>query len=332
MGWLKGRDEMPRKVRIAAIAMGAGGPTVTANRARMAGLIEQALAEKPDILAIPESFTLVGLEESRLEEMAEEVPGPTLAMVSAYARQQRVYILCPILARRPDGLHIEAFLLDRAGEIVGSYQKRHPVVEGSDYRQVEFGSRPGSQVPVFDTDFGRIGVQICFDIEYRDGWEALEQAGAELIFWLSAYDGGRGLSVKAWNQHCYIASAVQTRYARILDIMGETLAISGAHDPIAACTIDLDIALLHMDFNKSQIQAMRAKYGPDISMRMYHEENYFTLQTNRPDLHLADVIREFQLDPLKDYRRRNQALQDALRRSEPLPDLQPPYRSRAQWV
>ena len=101
---------MPRIVRIATIALGGkGGPTVTANRQLMAGLVEQALAEKPDILAIPESFTLANLAEPRIEEMAEDVPGPTLEMVSNYARAHRAYILCPILARRPDGLHIEAF-------------------------------------------------------------------------------------------------------------------------------------------------------------------------------------------------------------------------------
>ncbi len=63
-------------------------------------------------------------------------------------------------------------------------------------------------IPVFDTDFGRIGVQICFDIEYRDGWDALDRAGAEIFFWLSAAEGGRGLNVIAWNYHRYVASAV----------------------------------------------------------------------------------------------------------------------------
>jgi beta-ureidopropionase len=323
---------MPRIVRIATIAMGGhGGPTVDANRRRMAGLIEQGLAEKPDILAIPESFTLTGLAERRIEEMAEDVPGPTLEMAAAYARRGRAYILCPILARHPDGLHIEAFLLDRSGKITGSYQKHHPVVEGSAYDRLEFGSRPGSDLPVFDTDFGRIGVQICFDAEYRDGWEALDRAGAEVIFWLSAYDGGRTISSKAWTYHRFVASAVQTTYARILNMMGETLAITGGHDPIAACNIDLDTGLFHMDFNKTQIQPIRAKYGPDVSMHMYHEEGYFTLQSNRADLPVSQIASEFKLEPLKEYVQRNQRLQDALRSGEPLPDLTPPYAGRTQY-
>jgi beta-ureidopropionase len=324
---------MPRNVRIATIALaGQHGPTVDANRRRMAGLIEQAMAEKPDIVAIPESFTLSGLADPRIEEMAEEVAGPTLAMAAEYARKNHAYILCPILARHADGTHIEAFLLDRRGQIAGSYQKHHPVVEGWEFAKVEFGSRPGSTFPVFDTDFGRIGVQICFDVEYNDGWEALERAGAEIFFWLSAYDGGRDLTAKAWQYHRFLVSAVQTTYARILNNMGETLAITGIHDHIAASTIDLDIALFHTDFNKTQIPVIRAKYGPDVILRLYHEEGCFTLQSNRPDLTVSALIAEFQLDPLKDYLVRNRRLQDALRDGLPVPKLTPPYGMREEWV
>lgn len=324
---------MPRIVRIATIAQQDwGGPTIEANRQRMAGLIELALADRPDIIALPESFTLADLAEPRIAEMAEDVPGPTLEMVAANARANRVYILCPILARRVDGLHIEAFLLDRAGQIAGSYQKNHPVVEGCDYTQLEFGSRPGSAAPVFETDFGKIGVQICFDIEYRDGWDELARAGAEIIFWLSAYDGGRDLNAMAWNYHRYVASAVHTRHARIIDSMGETLSITGDHESIAFASIDLDVALFHMDFNKTQIPAIRKKYGSDVSLRLYHEEGYFTLQSNVAGLTVNEIIREFQLDPLKNYLERNRRLQDALRLGTPLPDLNPPYSQRTQWV
>jgi predicted amidohydrolase len=324
---------MPRIVRIATIAQGDwGGPTVEANRRRMAGLIELALADRPDIIALPESFTLADLAEPRIEEMAEDVPGLTLEMVGAYARENRVYILCPILARRADGLHIEAFLLDRAGKIAGSYQKNHPVVEGCGFTKLEFGSLPGSTAPVFETDFGKIGVQICFDIEYRDGWDELERAGAEIIFWLSAYDGGRDLNAKAWAYHRPVASAVHSRHARVIDCMGETLSITGDHEAIAFASIDLDTALFHMDFNKSQIPAIRQKYGADVRLRLYHEESIFTLQSNAAGLTVAEIIQEFQLDPLKDYLERNRRLQDALREGSTIPELKPPYQERSQWV
>ena len=162
--------------------------------------------------------------------------------------------------------------------------------------------------------------------------DAIDRAGAEIFFWLSAYDGGRDLSAKAWQYHRFLVSAVQTIYARILNNMGEILAITGIHDHIAASTIDLDVALFHTDFNKAQIPAIRAKYGPDVNLRLFHEEGCFTLQSNRPDLSVDMLIAEFQLDPLKDYIERNRRLQDALRAGDPLPVLQPPYGAREQWV
>ena len=93
----------------------------------------------------------------------------------------------------------------------------------------------------------------------------MDRAGAEIFFWLSAYDGGRDLVAKAWQYHRFLASAVQTTYARILNPMGETLAITGIHDQIATCTVDLDVALFHTDFNKTQIPAIREKYGPEVT-------------------------------------------------------------------
>ena len=109
----------------------------------------------------------------------------------------------------------------------------------------------------------------------------LDRAGAEIIFWLSAYDGGRSISSKAWTYHRFVASAVQSTYARILNLMGETLAMTGSHDPIAACDIDLDTGLFHTDFNETQLQAIRAKYGQEVNLHLYHQENYFTLSSRQ---------------------------------------------------
>jgi len=324
---------MTRKVRVATIAMGSqGGPTVADNRQRMAGLIEQALIEKPDIVALPESFTLSNLAERDIEQMAEDIPGPTLAMVAGYARKNRTYIICPLLARRDSGLHIEAFLLDRKGEIAGSYQKNHPVVEGSEFQKLEYGSKPGHNTSVLETDFGKIGIQICFDIHYPQGWNTLNQQGAEIIFWVSAYDGGRGLNAWAWNTHRYVVSAVASSYAQIIDIMGDPLATTGIHDPIAAHTIDLDIALFCMDFNKTQIPLIRARYGTDAIIHIYHAEGFFTLQSQCEGLEVEEIIREFKLEPLQEYVERNERLQSAIRNGDPLPDLTPPYLGRTQWV
>ena len=67
----------------------------------------------------------------------------------------------------------------------GEYRKIHPTIG-----EMNSGVMPGPlNPPVFQTDFGAVGAQICFDIEWPDGWRKLREAGAEMVFWPSAFAG-----------------------------------------------------------------------------------------------------------------------------------------------
>ena len=324
---------MARFVRVATVAQrGAGGPTMEVNRQRVGCLLAEAAAEAPDIICLPETFLELGVAFDSLDQVAETVPGPTTSIVAEAARRHRCYIICPLTVRREGQFTNEAVLIDRQGRIAGTYAKLHPVVEGSEFTSLEKGITPGHEAPIFDTDFGRIGIQICFDINWPETWSTLKQRGAEIVFWCSAYDGGKHLGIHAWNNNYYVVSAVKTSRARIIDILGEELAVTGRCDPIVARRINLDVGLFHTDFNQTQIPYIRTKYGPQVSIRVWHEEGLFTLEANVPDLTVADLVAEFDLDPLADYIARNERLQDAWCSGEPVPDLTPSYLGRPQWV
>jgi predicted amidohydrolase len=324
---------MSRKVRIATVALlGNGGPTVKDNREHIARLIEQAVAEKPDIVCLPETFLEQGVAFRELAEVAEPVPGPTTDLVAGFARRHRCYIICPLTVIHGDKYMNDAVLIDRQGQVVGAYSKIHPVVEGSAFTSLEKGMTPGSEARVFELDFGRIGMQICFDINWDTGWAELKRKGAEIVFWSSAYDGGKHLSIHAWNNHYYVVSAVKSTYARVIDIMGEVLAKTGPRSGVIAQTIDLDVGLFHTDFNSVQLPLIRARYGPEVTIRIWHEEGLFTLESNRQELSVAEIVDEFALDPLDAYLERNTRLQDAWRKGGPIPNLAPRYLGREQWV
>jgi len=267
----------------------------------MRGLIEQAVAEKPDIVCLPETFSMQGVEYDCLADIADSVPGLTTDMATAYARRFGCCIVCPLIDLHRDRFMNDAALIDRHGAIAGVYSEIHPVVEGAEFTSLERGVTPGLEAEIFETKFGRIGMQICFDICYEDGWADLKRKGADAVFWPSGYSAGKHLSIHAWNHHYYVISAVKSCYARIIDIMGEVLAVTGPRDSVIARTIDLDVVLFHCDFNNVQVPLTRAKYGPDVTIRMWYQEEMFTLETNRDDVSVEDVVREFQLDPLGDY-------------------------------
>ena len=66
--------------------------------------------------------------------------------------------------------------------MAGIYRKVHPVASQQTDR-LEGGVLPGKDFPVFTCDFGKVGVQICYDMFFDDGWAALARKGAELVIW-----------------------------------------------------------------------------------------------------------------------------------------------------
>jgi predicted amidohydrolase len=120
---------------------------------------------KPDIICLPEVFA---------GGSAEEVPGPTTNALAAMANEYGCYIICPVRARKGGKEYNSAVLLVRKGKVAGQYDKIHPVSTES-----ERGIVPGSQPPpVFKTDFGTIGILICFDVNWTGEWKSLKEQGA----------------------------------------------------------------------------------------------------------------------------------------------------------
>ena len=153
------------------------------------------------------------------------MPGPTTDAVARRAREHGCYVICPIKTVRQGVYWNSAVVIDRTGEILGIYDKVHPVTTSSDYTVFEGGIAPGPvDPPVFDLDFGRIGIQICFDAGFPETWQALADKGAQIVFWPSAYNGGFPLQVYAYLHHYYVISSVRTDKSRIIDPLGGILA------------------------------------------------------------------------------------------------------------
>lgn len=323
---------MPRKVWVSTTAFIGGGPTIADNIARARWLLELACAERPDIVCLSETFAYLSVAYSSAAEVAEPVPGPITDMAAEIARRYSTYIICPLLELRGGKVYNVAVLLDRRGQIVGMYEKVHPVTTTADYTLLEYGVTPGLEPKVFQTDFGRIGILICFDIMYPQEWAKLKAKGAEIVFWASAYNGGFPLQVYAGLHHYYVVSAVNPDRARIVDISGEIIAMTNRRNAVISAPLDLEKGLYHTDFNNVQFPAIRARYGRDVRLQVYGDEAMFTLESLRDDLSVAQVEAEFGLERINDYLARNAGLHDTLREGGMPKPQQTPYLGRQQWV
>ena len=133
--------------------------------------LNQAASFHPDIACLPEMFS---------NRAPEPVPGPVTEKLAAWAREHSSYVIFGLRTKKGGIIYNTAVLMDRKGQIIGQYNKIHPT-DG----ELKDGTTPGEDVgpPVFKTDFGTIGIQICFDVNWREEWRHLKEQGAQIVFW-----------------------------------------------------------------------------------------------------------------------------------------------------
>ncbi|WP_052850616.1 nitrilase-related carbon-nitrogen hydrolase [Streptomyces avicenniae] len=150
------------------------------------------------------------VQEAEHYRWAEPVPdGPTVRRMRDLARETGMVVVAPVFEVEAPGLYYNsAAVIDADGSYLGRYRKHHiPQLPGF-WEKYYF--RPGNAGwPVFETAVGRIGVSICYDRHFPEGWRALGLAGAQLVYNPSATS--RGLSSHLWRLE-QPAAAVANQY------------------------------------------------------------------------------------------------------------------------
>jgi hypothetical protein len=173
--------------------------------------------------------------------------------------------------------------------------------------------------PVFQTDFGVIGIQICFDVNWHEQWQRLKDKGAQIVFFPAAYPAARHLAAHAWQYQYFVVSSTRTRPASIFDITGEKLETTGLFRQWAGAVLPVGKRLFEIDFHVGKMRQIERKYGPRVRVTWYHDDDLVTLASLDPDLTIDDLIGEYGLTPLADYIQRAQKAQDAQRPAGPQP-------------
>ncbi len=152
--------------------------------------IEQAAvrAQKQgaELLILPELSLTGYVVRDQIYELAEEIPGPSVKRIEAFAKKAGLHIIfgMPELSKNTQAtLHNTAVLVGPKG-FIGKYRKMylptHSIFEEKRY------FRPGYQPAVFDTDLGKIGLIVCYDIYFPEVVRLTRLEGAQLIVCISA--------------------------------------------------------------------------------------------------------------------------------------------------
>jgi predicted amidohydrolase len=287
-------SRLPREVWVASITqdgMRAGNyeQMIKAILVRM----ESVVPFQPDIICLPEVFPFVNLETDRppLAEVAEEPIGSICRPFAEFAKRHDCHVVCSVYTKKAGLYYNAAVFIGRDGELVGEYRKMHPTVG-----EMERGIEPGPlDPPVFETDFGKVGAQICFDIEWNDGWEKLRRKGAEIVFWPSAFAGGSMVNAKATQNHYCVVSSTRKGTTKICDITGEELATTGHFASFVCAPVNLEKVFLHTWPFCQRFAEIHARYGRKVRIRTFHEEEWSIIESRSADVKIAEVMKEFDL-------------------------------------
>ena len=166
----------PRTVRTVAIRYRPARSSGTEQNLREFAQVAARHAKgAADLLVFPEGMTVAGTTNTYIE-VSESVPGPTTAALGEIARAHNAWVVGGLYEREGKAVYNTAVLIDRQGRYAGKYRKVYLPRE-----EVEAGLTPGDSYPVFTTDFGRLGIMICWDVQYADPARALALAGAEIV-------------------------------------------------------------------------------------------------------------------------------------------------------
>lgn len=274
----------------------------------VADVVDREGARGVDLIALPEAWPVQGTPGR-----SETLDGPTISTMCELAQRHRSYIACPL--DRQDGTRRvnSAVLIDRGGKVVGVYDKIYPYWN-------EFDLTPpvqaGLEAPVFETDFGRVGICICFDVNFPEIWSELAARGVELVIWPSAYSGGTTLQAHALMNHYYILTSTRDVDCIVYDITGQQLLDERSNDiNVSRITLDLDRGIYHENFNMERLERLLAERGEDVVLESHLlREQWFVLRARRPGVSARRLAHEYGLEELREYVSRSRRQIDGMRR------------------
>ncbi|MCF6269881.1 MAG: carbon-nitrogen hydrolase family protein [Melioribacteraceae bacterium] len=294
-------NKSPREVVVLSAMVGKNNATEK-DLEYMISWLGNALEYKPDIICFPENF-------ENDSDSAEEITGPIMNKYSAYAKENNSYVICTLIRKNGDKKSNSAVLIDRQGKVAGIYDKIHPAIG-----ECDSGSVPAPLgAPVFETDFGKIGIQICFDINWLDEWRILKEKGAEIVFWPSIYAGGKMLSAYASIFNYNVVGCSKIGPSIIYDTAGDVITESGRFEKWAMAKLNLEKIHCEIDNHVQKVRKIQRKYGRKVAIKYYHNEDWVTIESRSPDLPIKQLIDEYELLNRWDYIKQSEEYQKKFR-------------------
>ena len=227
----KEQRRKPRVVRIAVIQNQIIEPTdapiedqYQAIAARVTDMIDAAAMMGVNVLCLQEAWTMpfafCTREKQPWLEFAENVDGPSTQLLARLAKKYNMVIVSSILERddvHGGTIHNTAVVIGNRGNIIGSHRKNH-IPRVGDFNESTYYMEGENGHPVFETDFGKVAINICYGRHHPLNWLMFGINGAEIVFNPSATVGA--LSEPLWPIEARCAAIANNYFTASINRIG----------------------------------------------------------------------------------------------------------------
>ncbi|MCM3791103.1 carbon-nitrogen hydrolase family protein [Domibacillus indicus] len=244
-----------------------------ANLEKMIQFIKEASEQGCDIVLFPEMATTGYFTREKTAELAEEAGGKSIQILKQSARERGVIVIAGFPEKKDGQLFNSAAIIDQDGVLLGTYQKVHLWDEEYKYFSA------GSSFPVWNTEFGTIGVMICYDTEFPETARSLADKGAEMILAPTAnmkpleHFQNIYIQSRAAENQVFVATTNRIGVEETTHFFGESAAASPFGKLLVKGSGDEQLYITELDL--AQIEEARS--------------SFFYLKDRRPDLYIPEA-------------------------------------------
>jgi predicted amidohydrolase len=275
---------------------------------QMRGLIDEMAAEarskygRSIDLALFTEYAVTAGKEGSAAKIAVPLDDTITSALGAKAREHNCYIVF-------GGVFLDdpatgtcsnsAAVIDRQGRLIGQYAKVHPVLdEGKAEGKIVFegGVVPGDAYTTFDLDFGRVGIQICYDVEFPEGWRRLAEKGAELVLYPTQSPQLTRTGMYAATHEYWVVSSTFRNNASIFE-PGTGLVAAQITEPKQTLVHEIDLSFLILPWSSRlrHGEAFREKFGEQVGYRYSESEDRGIFWSNTPEMTIGEMARSLDL-------------------------------------
>ncbi len=238
-------------------------------------MLRDAAASGAEVAVLPEMFSCP-YDRKYFRIFAERGHIDTCRRLAGWARKYRLLLVGGSVPEAEDGLlYNSSFVYDAEGRQLARHRKIHLFdvdLPGMRFQESKTFT-PGSEITVFDTDFGRMGVAICFDVRFPELFRAMARRGAEIICLPAQFNMTTGpahweptLRMRAIDNEVFFAVAAAARYEGFsYECWGHSMILDPYGTPIASADETEQLLLAEIDL--SRIAEVRAQLPTFLHLR-----------------------------------------------------------------